>query len=119
MTQVERLGAATYQRSLFYPGLRGWGRRSASWSSTSWAPRRGGPTDVQEVGTNADFLATFARMAARLLVNMSRRHRAKQRIERALAVVKAIQCRDSSSHRTWTLMPLTRSRLGPKRTGSG
>ena len=28
-------------------------------------------------------------MAARLLVNMSRRHRAKQRIERALAVVKA------------------------------
>ena len=44
---------------------------------------------MQEVGSNADFRATFARMAARLLVNMSRRHRAKQRIERALAVVKA------------------------------
>ncbi len=53
-------------------------------SEAGWAT-----TDVQEVGTNADFRATFARMAARLLVNMSRRHRAKQRIERALAVVKA------------------------------
>ena len=46
-------------------------------------------TDVQEVGTNADLRATFARMAARLLVNMSRRHRAKQRIKSELAVVKA------------------------------
>jgi hypothetical protein len=53
-------------------------------SEAGWAT-----TDVQEVGTNADFRATFARMAARLLVNMSRRHRAKQRIERVLAVVKA------------------------------
>ena len=53
-------------------------------SEAGWAT-----TDVQEVGSNADFRATFARMAARLLINMSRRHRAKQRIERALAVVKA------------------------------
>ena len=53
-------------------------------SEAGWAT-----TDVQEVGSNADFRATFARMAARLLMNMSRRHRAKQRIERALSVVKA------------------------------
>jgi hypothetical protein len=53
-------------------------------SEAGWAT-----TDVQEVGSNADFRTTFARMANRLLMNMSRRHRAKQRIERALSVVKA------------------------------
>ena len=87
---VERLGAGTYERSPIYTGLRGVGKTvllmefDVLASEAGWAT-----TDVQEVGTNADFRATFARMAARLLVNMSRRHRAKQRIERALAVVKA------------------------------
>ncbi|MGO9853989.1 MAG: ATP-binding protein [Acidimicrobiales bacterium] len=87
---VERLDAGTYERSLIYTGLRGVGKTvllmefDVLASEAGWAT-----TDVQEVGTNAGFRATFARMAARLLVNMSRRHRAKQRIERALAVVKA------------------------------
>ena len=87
---VERLDAGTYERSLIYTGLRGVGKTvllmefDVLASEAGWAT-----TDVQEVGTNADFRATFARMAARLLVNMSRRHRAKQRIERELAVVKA------------------------------
>jgi AAA ATPase domain len=86
---VERLDAGTYERSLVYTGLRGVGKTvllmefDVLASEAGWAT-----TDVQEVGANADFRATFARMAARLLVNMSRRHRAQQRIARALAVVK-------------------------------
>jgi hypothetical protein len=87
---VERLDAGTYERSLVYTGLRGVGKTvllmefDVLASEAGWAT-----TDVQEVGSSPDFRITFARMAARLLLNMSRRHRAKQRIERALAVVKA------------------------------
>ena len=87
---VERLDAGTYERSLVYTGLRGVGKTvllmefDVLASEAGWAT-----TDVQEVGLDADFRTTFARMAARLLMNMSRRHRAKQRIERALSVVKA------------------------------
>ncbi len=46
-------------------------------------------TDVQEVGSQPDFRVTFALMATRLLREMSRRHRLKDRVERALRVVKA------------------------------
>jgi hypothetical protein len=87
---VERLSDGSYERSLIYTGLRGVGKTvllmefDVLASEAGWAT-----TDVQEVGTSPDFRTTFARMAARLLLNMSRRHRAKQRIERALAVVKA------------------------------
>src|ERR1700684_3461141 len=87
---VERLDAGAYERSLIYTGLRGVGKTvllmefDVLASEAGWAT-----TDVQEVGSNADFRTTFARMANRLLMNMSRRHRAKQRIERGLAVVKA------------------------------
>jgi hypothetical protein len=87
---VERLDAGAYERSLIYTGLRGVGKTvllmefDVLASEAGWAT-----TDVQEVGSNADFRTTFARMANRLLMNMSRRHRAKQRIERALSVVKA------------------------------
>ena len=81
---VERLNAGTYERSLVYTGLRGVGKTvllmefDVLASEAGWAT-----TDVQEVGSSPDFRITFARMAARLLVNMSRRHRAKQRIEHA------------------------------------
>ena len=87
---VERLHAGSYERSLIYTGLRGVGKTvllmefDVLASEAGWAT-----TDVQEVGSNADFRTTFAGMANRLLMNMSRRHRAKQRIERALAVVKS------------------------------
>jgi hypothetical protein len=53
-------------------------------SEAGWAT-----TDVQEVGSQPDFRVTFARMATRLLREMSRRHRIKDRAERALGVVKA------------------------------
>jgi hypothetical protein len=45
---------------------------------------------VQEVGSQPDFRVTFARMATRLLREMSRRHRIKDWAERALSVVKAL-----------------------------
>jgi hypothetical protein len=53
-------------------------------SEAGWAT-----TDVQEVGSQPDFRVTFARMAARLLREMSRKHRIKERVDRALGVVKA------------------------------
>jgi hypothetical protein len=87
---VERLDAGSYERSLIYTGLRGVGKTvllmefDVLASEAGWAT-----TDVQEVGSNADFRTTFAGMANRLLVNMSRRHRAKQRIEHAFRVVKS------------------------------
>ena len=53
-------------------------------SEAGWAT-----TDVQEVGSQPDFRLTFARMATRLLREMSRKHRLRDRVERALGVVKA------------------------------
>ncbi len=76
---VERLDAGACERSLVYTGLRGVGKTvllmefDVLASEAGWAT-----TDVQEVGSSPDFRTTFARKAARLLMNMSRRHRAKQ-----------------------------------------
>ena len=87
---VERLNSGSYERSLIYTGLRGVGKTvllmelDVLASEAGWAT-----TDVQEVGSQADFRVSFARMAMRLLTNMSARHRARERIERALSVVKA------------------------------
>jgi hypothetical protein len=53
-------------------------------SESGWAT-----TGVQEVSSQPDFRVTFARMATRLLREMSRRHRIKDRAERAMSVVKA------------------------------
>lgn len=87
---VERLSSGGYERSLVYSGLRGVGKTvllmefDVLASEAGWAT-----TDVQEVGSQPDFRVTFARMAARLLREMSRQHRIKDRIDRALSVVKA------------------------------
>jgi len=87
---IERLGAGGYERSLIYSGLRGVGKTvllmelDVLASEAGWAT-----TDVQEVGSQPDFRVTFARMATRLLREMSRRHRIRDRAERALGVVKA------------------------------
>jgi hypothetical protein len=87
---VERLSAGGYERSLVYSGLRGVGKTvlllefDVLASEAGWAT-----TDVQEVGSQPDFRSTFARMAARLLRQMSRKRRIKERVERALSVVKA------------------------------
>jgi hypothetical protein len=87
---TERLAGGGYERSLIYSGLRGAGKTvllmelDVLASEAGWAT-----TDVQEVGSQPDFRVTFARMAARLLREMSRKHRVKARVERALGVVKA------------------------------
>jgi hypothetical protein len=87
---IERLTGGGYERSLVYSGLRGVGKTvllmefDVLASEAGWAT-----TDVQEVGSQPDFRLTFARMATRLLREMSRTHRLKDRVERALAVVKA------------------------------
>ncbi len=87
---VERLNEGGYERSLVYSGLRGVGKTvllmefDVLASEAGWAT-----TDVQEVGSQPDFRVTFARMAARLLREMSRKHRVKDRVDRALGVVKA------------------------------
>jgi len=87
---TERLGTGRYDRSLIYSGLRGVGKTvlliefDVLASEAGWAT-----TDVQEVGSQPDFRITFARLAARLLREMSRRQRIRRRVERALGVVKA------------------------------
>lgn len=87
---IERLSGGGYERSLVYSGLRGVGKTvllmefDVLASEAGWAT-----TDVQEVGSQPDFRVTFARMAARLLREMSRKHRVKAQVERALGVVKA------------------------------
>ena len=79
---IERLGAGGYERSLVYSGLRGVGKTvllmefDVLASEAGWAT-----TDVQEVGSQPDFRVTFARMATRLLREMSRKHRIKERVE--------------------------------------
>src|SRR5215213_1445734 len=87
---TERIDSGRYDRSLIYCGLRGVGKTvlliefDVLASEAGWAT-----TDVQEVGSQADFRITFARMAVRLLREMSRRQRIRGRVERALGVVKA------------------------------
>jgi hypothetical protein len=87
---IERLGDGRHERSLIYSGLRGVGKTvllmelDVLASEAGWAT-----TDVQEVGSQPDFRVTFARMAARLLREMSRKHRVRDRVEQALGVVKA------------------------------
>jgi hypothetical protein len=86
---VDRLDSGSFERSLVYNGLRGVGKTVLLMEFDVLASEAGlATTDVAEVGSQPDFRITFARMAARLLTNMSRRHRAKELIDRALSVVK-------------------------------
>jgi hypothetical protein len=87
---VDRLGTGAYERSLVYCGLRGVGKTVLLMELDVLATEAGwATTDVQEVGSHPDFRVTFARMATRLLRDTSRRHRVRERVERALRVVKA------------------------------
>ncbi|HEX7297654.1 MAG TPA: ATP-binding protein [Solirubrobacteraceae bacterium] len=87
---TERVAEGGYERSLIYSGLRGVGKTVLLMEFDVLATEAGwATTDVQEVGSQPDFRVTFARMAARLLREMSSRHRIKERVDRALSVVKA------------------------------
>jgi hypothetical protein len=87
---VEVLSAGGADRSLIYHGLRGVGKTvlllelDILASEAGWAT-----TDVVEVGSQPDFRSTFAQMASRLLREMNRKQRIRERVERALGVVKA------------------------------
>ena len=73
---IERLSGGGYERSLVYSGLRGVGKTvllmefDVLASEAGWAT-----TDVQEVGSQPDFRLTVARMATRVLRELSRRQR--------------------------------------------
>ena len=87
---IEARSAGGAERSLIYYGLRGVGKTVLLMELDLLASEAGwATTDVQEVGSQPDFRATFAQMASRLLREMSRRYRMRDRIEQALAVVKA------------------------------
>ena len=87
---IEILSTGGADRSFVYSGLRGVGKTvllielDILASEAGWAT-----TDVVEVGSQPDFRSTFAQMASRLLREMSRKNRIRERIERALGVVKA------------------------------
>lgn len=87
---TERLSAGRYERSLVYSGLRGVGKTvllmefDVLASEAGWAT-----TDVAEIGSHPDFRVGFARMAARLLREIGRKHHVRTGIEAALGVVKA------------------------------
>jgi AAA ATPase domain len=87
---LERLSGGRHERSMIFSGLRGIGKTvlllefeilagEAEWFSTG----------VQEVGSNADFRTSMARMALRLLRSMSLRKRMADRARAALSVVKS------------------------------
>ena len=87
---IEVLAAGGADRSRIFYGLRGVGKTVLLMELDLLASEAGwATTDVQEVGSQPDFRSTFAQMAARLLREMSRRHRVRDRVERALGVVKA------------------------------
>jgi hypothetical protein len=87
---LDVLASRGAERSLIYYGLRGVGKTVLLMELDILASEAGwATTDVQEVGAQPDFRSTFAQMAARLLRELSLRHRMRDRVERALGVVKA------------------------------
>lgn len=87
---MQLLSSGGADRSLIYFGLRGVGKTVLLTEMDILASEAGwATTDVQEVGSQPDFRATFAQMASRLLREMSRKNRVRDRVERALGVVKA------------------------------
>jgi hypothetical protein len=87
---LDRMGRGDHEPSLIFTGLRGVGKTvlllecEALAREASWATH-----DVYEVGTQADFRITFAKLATVLLRSMSLKQRMKKRAQAALGVVKA------------------------------
>ena len=87
---VARITAGDFERSLIFSGLRGVGKTVLLMELELVANEAGWITsDVQEVGSQPDFRLTFARMAARLLRELSPQENLRSRVQRALSVVKA------------------------------
>lgn len=86
---MEILTEGGADRSRIFYGLRGVGKTVLLTELDIVASEAGwSTTDVVEVGSQPDFRSTFAQMASRLLRDMSRRHRIRDRVDRALGVAK-------------------------------
>ena len=87
---LEVLSSGGPERSRIFYGLRGVGKTVLLMELDLLAAEAGwATTDVVEVGSSPDFRSVFAQMASRLLREMSRKHPIRDRVERALGVVKA------------------------------
>jgi hypothetical protein len=87
---LERMTRGDHQPSLIFTGLRGVGKTVLLLECEAVAREAGWAThDVYEVGSQADFRITFAKLAAALLRSMSLKQRMKKRAVAALGVVKA------------------------------
>ena len=89
-TLLERLEAGDQGRSLVYSGLRGVGKTVLLLELEKVAVERGwDSTGVVEIGATTDFRTSISRMTHRLLRGLSRKHAIKDRVTRALGVLKA------------------------------
>jgi hypothetical protein len=89
-TLLARLEAGDQGRSLVYSGLRGVGKTVLLLEFEKLAVERGWDcTGVVEIGATTDFRTSISRMTHRLLRSLSRKHVIKDRVTRALGVLKA------------------------------
>src|SRR3981081_1955219 len=87
---LERMTRGNHEPSLIFTGLRGVGQTGLLLECEALAREAGWAThDVYEVGSQADFRITFAKLATALLRSMSLKQRMKKRALSALGVVKA------------------------------
>jgi hypothetical protein len=89
-TLLTRLEAGEQGRSLVYSGLRGVGKTVLLLELEKLAAGRGWDcTGVVEIGATTDFRTSMSRMTHRLLRGLSRKQAIKDRVLRALGVLKA------------------------------
>jgi AAA ATPase domain len=87
---LKRMSRGDYEPSPIFTGLRGVGKTVLLLECEALAREAGWAThDVYEVGSQADFRITFAKLATILLRSMSLKQRMKKRAQAALGVVKA------------------------------
>jgi hypothetical protein len=89
-TLLARLEGGSQGRSLIYSGLRGVGKTVLLLEFEKLAVERGWDcTGVVEVGGTTDFRTSISRMTHRLLRGLSRKQALRERVTRALGVLKA------------------------------
>ncbi len=87
---LARLEAAEHGRSLVYSGLRGVGKTVLLLEFEKIAVAQGWDcTGVVEIGATTDFRTSISRMTHKLLRGLSRKQAIKDRVARALGVLKA------------------------------
>src|SRR5579871_6829999 len=87
---LTRLEEGAHGRSLIYSGLRGVGKTVLLLEFEKLAVERGWDcTGVVEIGATTDFRSQISRMTHRVLRGLSRKEALKERVLRALGVLKA------------------------------